>query len=154
MSAAFFCINTKISVYITPPAYRACSEMSVKMTLSWSFSQHCTLVHVVTNHSNAALDKCFIYLCVHLLKWTRCVVNVAAYVYLHRVTKEVDADSQEAKSFLKKEEKEAEQQTSMSKASAASSLTAGPRYKHKHSLRLPFNILKGSSMCPPLGNSS
>ncbi|XP_026783606.3 craniofacial development protein 1 isoform X1 [Pangasianodon hypophthalmus] len=49
-----------------------------------------------------------------------------------RVTKEVDADSREAKSFLKKEEneeKEEEQQTSMSKASASSSLTAGPSVK-------------------------
>ncbi|XP_017322148.1 craniofacial development protein 1 isoform X1 [Ictalurus punctatus] len=46
-----------------------------------------------------------------------------------RVTKEVDADSQEAKIFLNKEEKEEEQQTPMSKASAASSLTAGSSVK-------------------------
>ncbi|XP_058244234.1 craniofacial development protein 1 isoform X2 [Hemibagrus wyckioides] len=45
-----------------------------------------------------------------------------------RVTKEVDADSREAKTFLKKEEKEGVQQTSVCKASAESSLTAGPRY--------------------------
>lgn len=43
-----------------------------------------------------------------------------------RVTKEVDADSQEAKSFFKKED---EQQTPMSKAPAAPSLTAGPSVK-------------------------
>ncbi|KAK3548651.1 hypothetical protein QTP70_015924 [Hemibagrus guttatus] len=46
-----------------------------------------------------------------------------------RVTKEVDADSREAKSFLKNEEKEGVQQTSVCKASAESSLTAGPRHK-------------------------
>ncbi|KAF7699119.1 craniofacial development protein 1 [Silurus meridionalis] len=44
-----------------------------------------------------------------------------------RVTKEVDANSQEAKSFLKKEEEEP--QTTMSKASAASSITPGPSVK-------------------------
>ncbi|KAK2848135.1 hypothetical protein Q7C36_009817 [Tachysurus vachellii] len=46
-----------------------------------------------------------------------------------RVTKEVDADSREAKSFFKKEEKDGMQQTSVCKASAESSLTAGPSAK-------------------------
>ncbi|GAA6092087.1 craniofacial development protein 1 [Tachysurus ichikawai] len=60
-----------------------------------------------------------------------------------RVTKEVDADSREAKSFFKKEEKEGMPQTSVCKASAESSLTAGPRYPHKHTI----HRLKGSSVC-------
>lgn len=48
-----------------------------------------------------------------------------------RVTKEVDADSREAKSFLKKEEEEEEeeQQTSTCNASAESSLAPGPSVK-------------------------
>lgn len=76
-------------------------------------------------------------------------VNMESHLY--RVTKEVDADSQEAKIFLNKEEKEEEQQTPMSKASAASSLTAGSRYHHKHSLSLPSNIVKYSLVCPSWG---
>ncbi|XP_062860168.1 craniofacial development protein 1 isoform X2 [Trichomycterus rosablanca] len=46
-----------------------------------------------------------------------------------RVTKEVDADSREAKSFLKKEDKVEEQQISVSKSPAPSSFTAGPSAK-------------------------
>ncbi|XP_060779940.1 craniofacial development protein 1 [Neoarius graeffei] len=46
-----------------------------------------------------------------------------------RVTKEVEADSREAKSFLKKEEKAEEKLTPMSQTSAASSPTAGPSVK-------------------------
>ncbi|KAF5907654.1 craniofacial development protein 1, partial [Clarias magur] len=58
-----------------------------------------------------------------------------------RVTKEVDAESREAKSFLKKEEKEDEQQTSMS--SAESSLPAGPSVKRPAGMGSVLNRIGG-----------
>lgn len=61
-------------------------------------------------------------------------MSIISFVVVHRVTKEVDADSREAKSFLKNEEKALKQKEEVSEPQASVPLSSESRYHPASSL--------------------